>query len=166
MTPEQFLQQTLTDIKIKLTDEFDMNFQRKAFFNEKWASTKLHNHRGSLMMRTGNLRSSMQSKIINNSIVFTSSMPYANIQNNGGEITVTPKMKKYFWAKHLEAKKANKSTDAQQFKAMALKKVGDKIKIPKRQFIGHHPEVDKHIRNIINHNLEELSKQLKLDHKQ
>lgn len=156
MTPEQFLQQTLTDIKIKLTDEFDMNFQRKAFFNEKWASTKLHNHRGSLMMRTGNLRSSMQSKIINNSIVFTSSMSYANIQNNGGEITVTLKMKKFFWAKHIEAKKANKAIEAQQFKAMALKKVGGKIKIPKRQFIGHHPEVDKHIRNIINHNLKEI----------
>ncbi|SZD72763.1 Uncharacterised protein [Candidatus Ornithobacterium hominis] len=43
-----------------------------------------------------------------------------------------------------------------QSKAMALKKVGGKIKIPKRQFIGHHPEVDKHIRNIINHNLKEI----------
>lgn len=53
-----------------------------------------------------------------------------------------------------------------QSKAMALKKVGGKIKIPKRQFIGYHAEVDKHIQNIITHNLEELSKQLKLDHKQ
>ena len=90
MTPKDFLKQTLTDIKVKLGEEFDRNFERKAFFDEKWKSTKLMNSRGSLMMRTGNLRNSIRSELKGSSIVFSSSMPYANIHNNGGEISVTP----------------------------------------------------------------------------
>ena len=35
MTPKDFLKQTLTDIKVKLGEEFDRNFERKAFFDEK-----------------------------------------------------------------------------------------------------------------------------------
>ena len=54
MQENKFLSQILTDIKVKLGEEFDRNFERKAFFNEKWKSTKLTNSRGSLMMRTGN----------------------------------------------------------------------------------------------------------------
>lgn len=158
MNFNQFLRQTLTDIKVKLEGEFKQNFERKAFFNEKWNPTKHHNPRGSLMMRTGNLRASIQSKIQGNSIVFSSSMPYASIHNQGGEIIVTPKMKKYFWAMYQQtagakAKKKNGdfrnnkqnrklSQQAQMYKALALKKVGEKIKIEKRQFIGNHPHVE------------------------
>lgn len=98
MSPEQFLQQTLTDIKVKLEGEFKENFTRKAFFDEKWKIPKFPNSRGSMMLRSGNLRNSIISKIQGNSIVFSSSMPYADIHNNGGEIKVTPQMKKYFWA--------------------------------------------------------------------
>lgn len=86
MTPKDFLKQTLTDIKVKLGEEFDRNFERKAFFDEKWKSTKLMNSRGSLMMRTGNLRNSIRSELKGSSIVFSSSMPYANIHNNGEEV--------------------------------------------------------------------------------
>ena len=86
MTPKDFLKQTLTDIKVKLGEEFDRNFERKAFFDEKWKSTKLMNYRGSLMMRTGNLRNSIRSELRGSSIVFSSSMPYANIHNNGEEV--------------------------------------------------------------------------------
>lgn len=178
MTPEQFLKQTLTDIKVKLGDEFDKNFERKAFFDEKWKSPKFINSRGSLMMRTGKLRRSLlNSKIVQNSIVWSSSMPYADIHNNGGEIKVTPQMRKFFWAMYYKSSNAiskrkdgnayrtkrtqRLTTEAQQWKALALKPIGSTIRIEKRQFIGHHPEVDKHIKDIINHNLQELNQELK-----
>ena len=177
MTPKDFLQRTLTDIKVKLGEEFDRNFERKAFFDEKWKSTKLMNSRGSLMMRTGNLRKSLLNpKISNDVILWTSAMPYAEIHNNGGELKVTPQMRKCFWAmydKNSNALTKKKNGDfsntarnrkltieAQQWKALALKPIGSTIKIEKRQFIGHHPQVDQHIKEIINHNLDELKKEM------
>ena len=90
MQENKFLTHILTDIKVKLEAEFKENFTRKAFFNEKWKNTKSPNSRGSLMLRTGNLRNSIRSEIRGSSIVFSSSMPYADIHNNGGEISVTP----------------------------------------------------------------------------
>lgn len=39
MSSNKFLQQALTDIKVKLDSEFKENFTRKAFFNEKWKNT-------------------------------------------------------------------------------------------------------------------------------
>ena len=46
MNEEQFLKQILTDVKVKLSEEFDKNFQRKAFFDKNWANTKHPNNRG------------------------------------------------------------------------------------------------------------------------
>lgn len=98
MDIKKFMQNTLNDLKIELTDEFDRNFQRKAFFDKAWPKNKLINQRGSMMMRNGHLRNSIESRIQGDKIIFSSSLPYASIHNEGGEITVTPKMKSYFWA--------------------------------------------------------------------
>lgn len=177
MTPKDFLKQTLTDIKVKLGEEFDRNFERKAFFDEKWPATKLTYHRGSLMMRTGRLRKSLLSpKVTSNGIIWSSSLPYADIHNNGGEMRVTPQMRKFFWAKYYQASSATTkkkngeasssarnrklSIEAEQWKALALKPIGSIIKIEKRQFIGSHPQVDKHIKEVINHNFGELKKEM------
>ena len=177
MTPKDFLKQTLTDIKVKLGEEFDRNFERKAFFDEKWPATKLTYHRGSLMMRTGRLRKSLLSpKVTSNGIVWSSSLPYADIHNSGGEIRVTPQMRKFFWAKYYQTSSATTkkkngeasssarnrklSIEAEQWKALALKPIGSIIKIEKRQFIGSHPQVDKHIKEVINHNFGELKKEM------
>ena len=32
----------LTDIKVELSQEFDQNFERKAFFDKKWKDRKRH----------------------------------------------------------------------------------------------------------------------------
>ncbi len=177
MTPKDFLKQTLTDIKVKLGEEFDRNFERKAFFDEKWPATKLTYHRGSLMMRTGRLRKSLLSpKVTSNGIIWSSSLPYADIHNNGGEIRVTPQMRKFFWAKYYQTSSATTkkkngeasssarnrklSIEAEQWKVLALKPIGSIIKIEKRQFIGSHPQVDKHIKEVINHNFGELKKEM------
>ena len=144
MTPKDFLQRTLTDIKVKLGEEFDRNFERKAFFDEKWKSTKLMNSRDSLMMRTGNLRKSLLNpKISNDGILWTSAMPYAEIHNSGGELKVTPQMRKFFWAMYYK-------TQDSRYKWMALtEKETLTIHIPKRQFIGESYTLDKQLEKLI-----------------
>ncbi len=84
---------------------------------------------------------------------------YAAIHNMGGTIPVTQKMKKFFWAKFFEAggpsagktnsgkdSKSKKATqlkgDAAFWKAMALKKTGSTLKIPKREFIRITPDLE------------------------
>lgn len=151
MNLKQIMQQTLEDVRTKLKEEFDKNFERKAFFDKRWNETKLINKRGSLMMRSGKLRRSINAKVQGNSIVFTSNMPYAALHNEGGVIKVTQKMKKFFWAKYIEAGK--KGIQAEQFKALALKKVGDTIAIEQRQFIGEHPMVYRWIRFYLRKNI-------------
>ena len=43
---KDFLNHILTDTKVKLTEAFDRNFERKAFFDQKWANTLIPNRRG------------------------------------------------------------------------------------------------------------------------
>ena len=161
-----FLNHVLTDTKVKLTEAFDRNFERKGFFGNGWPETKIPNRRGSLMMRTGTLRRSIRSTVEGSSVRWTSSVPYADLQNNGGELVITEKMKRYFWAMYYKVSGAAKgrkgsaqkafSVEAEQWKALALKKVGDKLKVPKRQFIGDHHEVKRMVDDIVNFNMKEL----------
>lgn len=52
-------------------------------------------------MHTGALRKSLRSEIVGTTIIkWESSLPYADIQNNGGKITVTQKMRDFFWYKY------------------------------------------------------------------
>src|SRR5690606_4556700 len=151
-----------------LMDEFDRNFQRKAFFDKPWVQTRVPNRRGSLMMRSGRLRKGMRSTVSGTSIAFSNSEPYAELQNNGGQIKVTPKMKRFFWAMYYKAnggsseskgrKQRELSEEAEWWKRLALKKVGDTITIQQRQFIGWHPEVHRCIERIFNAHLKDVEK--------
>jgi phage gpG-like protein len=148
----------LNDIRVDLMEEFDRNFERKAFFDQPWPQTTLLNRKGSLMIRSGALRRSLRAETGKNTIRFLSSQPYAAIQNEGGTISVTAKMKRFFWAMYYKAGGAISKTaggaarntarnrsltiEAQQWKALALKKTGSKITIKPRPFIGHHHQVD------------------------
>jgi phage gpG-like protein len=150
-TFQQLFNQLLKDIQVELSDEFDRNFERKAFFNTGWKPA-IKNPIGSLLMRTGALRGSLRSVIVGNSAIkWESSLPYADIHNSGGTITVTSKMKGFFWYRfHMATGGNNKNTNAEAlfWKAMALKPVGSAIIIPKRQFIGDHPVVHQSIKDV------------------
>lgn len=166
-----FIHNFITDLRVELMEEFDRNFERKAFFDHPWPPTKYPNKRGSLMMRTGALRRSLRASSNDHSITFSSSLPYASIHNEGGEITVTEKMKRFFWAMYYKssgavqktskgeprASQRNKSMVAEAgfWKAMALKKVGSKITIDQRQFIGHHRQVDICVERIFDKTMQE-----------
>lgn len=179
---KQFHKNILNDTRIELMDEFDRNFQRKAFFDKKWANNKLINRKGSIMARSNNLRRGFRAKIEGEKIAFSNSLPYASIQNEGGEIKVTAQMKKYFWAMYYRANgqvKRNKSgtvrkgannkmmsVEAQQFKALALMPIGKKIKIPSRRVIGPHPKIKKVIEGIVSKNINDLNTILRNNLKQ
>ena len=74
---------------------------------------------------------------------------YAQIHNEGGQIQVTANMKGFFWAKHYEANKRDDEDDASFYKAMALKRKGDTLDIPKREFIGESELLTKHIEQAV-----------------
>lgn len=79
MSLQKFLDNILKDLKVDLTDDFDRNFERKAFFDKAWPRNKLVNRRRPQMARTNNLRRPIMSKIQRTEIVFSSSLPYAKI---------------------------------------------------------------------------------------
>lgn len=166
------LKQIIQDVRIDLKEEFDRNFERKAFFDEKWKPTKRANPIGSLMARKNNLRRSLRASSQGSKITFSSSVPYASIHNEGGEIKITPQMRKYFWYMYYKnmqgvsfnmeskkaktAKMAEKNDTAEYYKNMAMHK-GDTIKMPKRQFIGYHRSQDKVIKEILDENMTSYS---------
>ena len=107
-----------------------------------------------------------------NSIVFRTEHPAAAIHNEGGEIKVTAKMKRFFWYKYYstsgsfgrrkdgtprkDKRTVQLSTEAEFWKFMALMKEGSTIKIPRRQFLGNAPEVEQTVRQIIEENITEF----------
>lgn len=178
------VRETLKDIRTEALEEFDRNFEREAFFNEKWARRKFNDDKSrGLLVQTGNLRRSITGRITSrDSVVIESTEPYAQIHNEGGTITVTRRMKKYFWWKYititgskrmkagisityserfsrkkdgtLRNTKRNRALteEAEFYRRMAMKKTGSKITIPKRQFIGNHPDLEKLLKEIFYNN--------------
>lgn len=169
---DKIIKKILRDIQVEMADEFDRNFERQAFFSEAWQRRKSPLRPGTAILSGQNLRRSIRSEIRKNSIVFRSSLPYSAIHNEGGEIKVTAKMKRFFWYKYYsttgsfgrkkngELRKTKRniqlSTEAEFWKFMALMKVGSTIKIPRRQFLGNAPEVEQTVREIIEENITEF----------
>lgn len=169
---QKIIRNILNDVRVELSDEFDRNFERQAFFNEAWQRRSSPTRPGgSILIDTGKLRQSISSRTTDNSITFCSTLPYAAIHNEGDEIKVTARMKRFFWHKYNEAtgsfgRKKNGerrndkrtvqlSTEAEFWKHMALMKEGKSIKIPRRRFLGASPEVEQAVKDIIEENLTE-----------
>lgn len=85
---------------------------------------------------------------------------YAATHNDGEDIPVTEKMRKFFWAKHLEHKEqmGPEAPETEFWKRMALKKPGSHIKIPRRQFMGPGKEVDAIVSRVIDKELQDFVK--------
>lgn len=172
---DTLVRQTLRDIEVELTDAFDRNFATESFFGSAWERRHSPLRQGGhLLVDTGHLRQSITSRISGRSIVFESSLPYSAIHNEGGEIVVTERMKRYFWHRYYAARgsfgrrkdgSARKdkrtlrlTTEAEFWKCMALMKTGKTIRIPRRQFMGRSPEVERAVREIMEENLAEYFK--------
>lgn len=169
---DKIIRLILQDIRVEMAEEFDRNFERQGFFSEAWQRRKSPlRPEGALLVQTSQLRKSIKARTTANSITFYTTLPYAAIHNDGGEIVVTPRMKGYFWIKYAETtgsfgrkkdgslrrdkRNARLSTEAEFYKAMALKKAGTTIKIPRRRFLGTSPEVEAAVRRIVEKNLGE-----------
>lgn len=166
------IKNALGDIRVELGDEFDRNFERQAYFSQAWARRRSPLRPGrSTLVDTGQLRRSVKSRVTADSVTFYTDLPYAAIHNDGGEIVVTKRMKGFFWHKYREAvgsfgrkkngerrdDKRNRrlSTEADFWRAMALKPVGGVIRLPRRRFLGAGPEVERIVREIVEENLGE-----------
>lgn len=170
---DRLVNNILRDVQVELRDEFDRNFSRQGFFGEQWARRKspLAKAGSAILTGTGALRRSITSRISGNSLTFSSDLPYAALHNEGGEIRVTPRMRRFFWAKYYAArgsfgyrkdgrKRQNKrnaylTEEAAFWRAMALKPVGSSIQMPRRQFLGTHPKLEQLVREIIEENVEQ-----------
>jgi len=110
----------------------DEHFRKQALIGEKaWPQRVPGTPRNSrkLLSDTNTLQDSVTYQVRGNQVlvgVDLARVPYAQIQNEGGTVEVTLKMKKFFWAKYLES-------GNEFWKRMALKK--GPIVIPARPYL-------------------------------
>lgn len=152
------------------------NFSRGGFLNNghhPWKTTKRQMSGGEdAASKYGPLlsgREHLRSSVIGESMPYRAKVynrvPYAAIHNFGGTLTihpaVTPKMRRFGWAKYREAGGKDNPEASGRWKALALTKkarLDINITIPQRQFIGRSAELeagiwddlDKELENILN----------------
>jgi phage gpG-like protein len=174
MDKNDFKKTLLTRILVEIGREWQRNFDRRAFFSTPWKDRQNPNAKQQTLDASGALRRSLRGEITDNGVRWYSPTPYAAIHNDGGTITVTAQMKRFFWAKYYELAgnikynkdgKTSKGTEAiaeeaMFYKSLALMKIGSKIEIPRRRFIGDAPEVRSLVKKITDETVAELEKYL------
>lgn len=158
------------------------NFRCGGFYGSPWQRTKRQEvpfkgaagTYGPLLSKSTHLMSSTDYIPGQGQVTIRNNTPYARYHNEGASTKVTAKMKKYFWAKFFEStgikkddnkevkkRKRNKpNPEADFWRAMALKKPGRMIKLPKRQFLGPSPAVDRIVSDVTKRTLENLIEKL------
>ncbi len=151
--PDKLIDNILSDMEVELTEMFDRNFEKKRFFrSKKWPARKMPNRKGSLLVVTGKMRRSIRSKKIKGKGVnFSSSESYTAVHNDGGKIK--------------QRVKAHSRKNYKKGTIHQVKEHDRTLTMPKRQFIGDHPQVKTAIKNIVHDNATEyfrdLAKKLK-----
>lgn len=128
-----------------------------------------------LLSGTNHLRDSTYFKPEPGKVYIRNQVEYGAIHNEGGTITVTAKMKRYFWYRHMQAKGQRLSTkkgklrqtksnqaltrEAVFWQRMALKPVGSVIRMPQRRWFGPDPDMEKQLRMIIDKELTKFIEQ-------
>jgi phage gpG-like protein len=153
-------------------DHYQDNFRKGGFVNnglKKWEPAKrITSGRGGASAQYGTLLSS-RNHLFNSiqyipgdaRVTISNPVPYAAAHQFGETITVpiTPKMRRFAWAKHYEAGGGSDSgvggekstnTEASFWRGLALtKKTSLNIKMPARPFIGESAELTKKIQDKI-----------------
>lgn len=132
----------LNDMRVELSEEFDRNFERKAFFSDKWKPRAYDYPKGSLLLVTGAMRRSTQGRVEGNGVRFSSALAYAAIHNEGG--TGFKPVKSH-------QRKSKKG------KVYTVRAHTRRLTMPKRQFIGDSPETQRLIRGVIDANLQKFN---------
>jgi phage gpG-like protein len=148
-------------------DSVRQNFRQGKFYDgERWdtplrTSLKFSGavgQYGPLLSGSNHLMMNTDYQPLPGRVIIRNTEVYAATHNDGEEIGVTERMKRFFWAKHLEHKESMgpEAPETEFWKRMALKKPGSKIKIPRRHFLGPGKEVDTLVQDIINKELQEF----------
>lgn len=133
----------LQDLRVELKDEFDRNFERKAFFGNRWKPRR-NEGKGSLLLVTGTLRRSIRSSVVGNGVRFSSQVPYATVHNEGGTI-----------AQNVRAHQRRRHGKTHDVRAHQRR-----INMPQRQFIGDGPDTRRIIKSVIDDNLQQYNNEL------
>lgn len=124
---------SLNDIKVEALDEFDKNFEREAFFNQKWARRKYNDDTSQgLLVKAGALRRSITGKVSGQSVLIESTVPYARKHNDG---FVGIEYVKPFRRKRLDASEV-KSRKQIKVGGHNVRGFARKVRFPCRQFVG------------------------------
>lgn len=131
---QQLARALARDLRIAMERETHDAFRSASWGGKRWPPGK---EKGMTDLLYGGraaagLSSSIYFEIEGSEVRVSCHLPYANIHNEGGEIdiTVTPRMKSFFWAQFYKTKNI-------KWKAMALtKKDHVHVVIPQRQFTG------------------------------
>lgn len=113
---------------------------------------------GPLLSETSTLMAANEYVARPGKVLLKNEKPYAIIQNDGGTIRVTAKMKKYFWYRYKQVTGSMTRTkkgkvgnnqynrtlnrEAEFWKGMALKRVNSVIRMPARKFLGQSRELN------------------------
>lgn len=150
-------------------EHFKDNFRKGGFVDnslEVWPKAKrqtgnsAESSYGPLLSGRNRLSSSIDFRPITAGFVVFTPVAYARIHNEGGETNpkVTPKMRRFAWAKYYEATGITKTMDKDQKKSLAnsagenalmwqrlalTKKTTLKIRIPQRKFLAPSNELHK-----------------------
>ena len=167
-------------------DHFQENFRKGGFVNNgvnPWTKSKRISsgsksasaNYGTLLSSRNNLFSSIKYVPGDGSVKISSDISYASAHNFGETIhpRVTPKMKKFAWAKFYQetgikkgmskderkSLEASASAEAKMYKGLALtKKETLTIKIPERKFIGESAELEQAINDKLETELRNILK--------
>lgn len=154
-------------------DHFQDNFRKHGFVDNgthPWQRTHRQGRAkgaagqyGPLMSDRQQLYGSVGYQPGDATVTVGSSLPYAAIHNEGGDIVVTERMKRFFWARFHEANgnswaRKQDSPEAEFWKTLALKRVGSIIHIPKRQFIGESRELNEKVDQAIDKEIMDILK--------
>ena len=143
LDPKTLKKNIISDLRVELTDEFDRNFERKAFFGNRWKHRRTEG-RGTLLLVTGTLRRSIRSSVVGDGVRFTSQVPYATVHNEGGTI-----------AQNVRAHQRRRHGKTHDVRAHQRR-----INMPQRQFIGDGPDTRRIIKSVIDDNLQQYNNEL------
>ncbi len=171
-------EQKLKDLEQEIvldTEKIALRYSMQAFKQAKWNNQSWEKRKANslskydrrnrdkpraLLFKSGNLRRSVTAQSSGNKVIVSSDMPYSQLHNEGGTIdhpggtpyVINSKTKKAKFISRIKAEKLRgRNKTVQVTKA-------HKIKVPKRQFIGDSPELDKEIVEMIDKKLANLFK--------
>lgn len=146
MTADKLKKDILDDMRVELSDEFDKNFERKAFFTDAWKARKDPKANGSLLVVSGRMRRGIKGSVEGDGVRFTSDTNYATVHNEGGSgfVTVRQHQRKHY--------KTGKVYTVHSYQR--------RVNIPQRQFVGDGQRTQEIIRGVIDDNVKQFNASL------